>query len=196
MSIQCKLQSFPFKFQHKPPLHIISTSAAGSVKIILHPIKAYYVRLETDETYDLTELFKLYNDLQPKFTNIEDIKITIDRLPQFDDLTRDEIYLILFWYERMGRSEQQTKPFILMQTKCFYKNDIIRVIHVDGLIENLQQYTNYNYKLDDSFRYPAFPIWCNDVPPTCSMFTPPCAFKYLLDMDKFMSWFMSYFNKE
>jgi hypothetical protein len=189
------LVDFPFSFSvdhHGPPM-VIGTSSYNPDRIIeYHPIKAFYVRPHLDMTYCLDSLFEKYNSICPEPQSFDQIKHIVPTLLPIDDLTNDEVCMILHWYEQLSRKSVYDKPFILMQRFPPYDHRVCGMIHVNGLIDYVQHSGGTESLKIEPYGHPALPLWINDVNYTPTYYTPHWAYRDIIDIDTFCKWIKKY----
>jgi hypothetical protein len=156
------------------------------------PIRAYYVRPETNQTYCLDRLFQLFIDEGGYFPSVAKMKEVVEQLHPVDDLTLDELFMIFDWYNQIGRTSEYQHPFVLTQRKDVYSNKICGVIHVNGLIHYAQFNGGVASLKKQLIGSPSFPTWIGTVKYTPTISTPPWAFMYILDLDVFGNWLKQY----
>jgi hypothetical protein len=187
--------TFPISFpiDHRGYPIVLGTSAYDPNRVITYyPITAYYVRPDTDQTYDLTKLLELYNEMAPECASHVLMKQISDKLSPIDDLTKDEMYMIFEWYEQLGRRSVYSKPFILMQRIYRDSYDIKGIIHVNGLIDYVQHEGGVNSLTLDPDNTPAYPTWINDVNFAPTYYASPYAYKYIINLESFGKWMQKY----
>ena len=172
---------------------VIGTSAYDPNSVtIYYPIKAYYVRPNTDQTYCLEKLLEIYNELAPECASRALMKQIVEKISPIDDLTHNELYMIFEWYEQLGRQSVYPHSFILMQRIYRNEYDIRGIIHVNGLIDYVQHEGGVDSLKLDPRRSPAYPTWINNVNCAPTYYTSPYAYKYIINLEDFGKWMQKY----
>ena len=187
---------FPLTWQvtHIGPPRIIGTSGTDDqLTPPVYPVRAYYVRPETNQTYCLDELFKVFVNEGGFFPSAAKMKEVVEQLHPVDDLTLDELYMIFVWYEQMGWTSKYQHPYVLILRKDYYSNDIFGVIHVNGLIDYARHNGGVASLQDQPVDSPALPTWIGTVKYTPTYYTPPWAYTDIIfDINVFADWLKQY----
>lgn len=187
--------AFPFRYKVDNcggPM-IIGTSAYDpNLEIMKYPIKAFYVRPESDQTYCLDTLFDIYNAMAPVYPSNDQLIQIIKEISPIDDLNEDELFMIFQWYDQMTRQSDYNEPFILMMQNVKDSDDFKSIYHVNGLIDCVQHEGGVASLHVDPYSNPSYPMWINDAYYTPTNHTHPAAYKYIIDLDVFGKWIQKY----
>lgn len=187
--------AFPFRYtvDNRGGPMIIGVSAHNPNLVIpQYPISAYYVRPESDETYCLNKLFDIYNTMTPVYPSNDRLIEIIKEISPIDDLTHDEIFMILEWYDQMNRQSDYNKPFILMMRNAKDSENFKSIYNVNGLIDYVQNEGGVTSLYVDPHRTFALPLWINTPFYVPNNYTHPAAYLYIIDFDVFGKWMQKY----